>query len=100
MRAVPGQTLTPVKAATDRFTMVSKSGAGWWTLALGLSALVLGPLLGFGLVGLLSATAAFAAGVTAYRQGERSWMLWLGVALAIGVVCYLPFMSSDYPYTN
>ncbi len=89
-----------MKTAIDRFTTLSKTRTGWWTFGLGSSALVVGPLLGFGLVGLLLGIAALATGVSGYRQGERSWMLWVGVALAIGVVCYAPFMSHEYPYTS
>jgi hypothetical protein len=48
---------------------------------------------------MLLAVATFVAGTVAYRRGERSWMLWLGVGVAIGVIC-LPFKSTDYPYTN
>ena len=80
--------------------MVSKTRAGWWAFGLGLCGVILGPFLGFGLVGLLLAAASLAAAITAFRQGERSWMLWMGVALAIGAVCYLTLMPRDYPYTN
>jgi len=51
-------------------------------------------------MGLPLAITALGTRISAYRQGERSWTLWLGVVLAIGVVCYAPFMSSEYPYTN
>ena len=89
-----------VAGTTNPRPTIWKARAAPWTLGLGLLALVIGPLLGFGLVGLLLAIATFVAGVTAYRHGERSWMMWVGLALAIGVVCYLPSMPTNYPYTS
>ncbi|HET6810773.1 MAG TPA: hypothetical protein VFH50_07180 [Acidimicrobiales bacterium] len=65
-----------------------------------MATLAIGPFLGFGLVGLLLAASTIATGANAYSHGERSWMLWIGMAFAAGAVCYLPFMSSEYPYTN
>ncbi len=89
-----------VTGITNGLTQLPKTQTAWWTCGLSLAALLIGPVLGFALVGLLLAIAAIVAGITAVKQGERSWLVWLGVALAIGVVCYVPFMSSDYPYTN
>lgn len=89
-----------MKETIDRFTTRSTTRSGWWALGLGLSALLVGPLLGFGLIGLLLVIATLATGTAAFRRGERSWMLWLGAGLAVGVACYLPFMSTEYPYTN
>lgn len=83
----------------DRFRAAPRTGTAWWTVGLGVSGLVVGPFLGFGLVGLLVEVGALAAAVIAFRHGERSWLIWLGTAVAIGVICYLPFMSGAYPYT-
>lgn len=89
-----------VARPTDRLTSLPKTQTAWLTLALGLFGLLVGPFLGFGLFGLVLATATIIAGVTAYRRGERSWMIWLAMVLAIGVLCYLPFIPREYPYTN
>lgn len=86
--------------ASHSLTGLSHTSAGWWTLGLGVLAVLVGPIWGFGFVGLLVAIGTFGVGAAAYRHGERSWPTWLGVALAVGVICYLPFMSTTYPYTN
>ena len=94
------RTLVAVTATSHRLSGRPTTQAAWWTFGLGCCALVVGPVLGFGLVGLFLALTTFVTAVSAFRQGELLWVVWLGAALAIAVVCYLPFMSTDYPYTN
>ena len=72
----------------------------WWSLSLGVAALLIGPFWGFGFLGLLLAIATLITTVIAYRHGERSWIMWLGLAIALAVAAYVPFMPSQYPYTN
>ena len=107
------------KEVISKFKEKPKTKTAWWAMGLGLGAFLAGPLFGIftavirptidpesvnsenagvaiGFNGMMIAfvLAVFAliAGVRAFKKGERSWVLWLGLVPAVLVIAFCVFM--------
>lgn len=105
------------KEIISKFKEKPKTRTAWWAMWLGLSTVLIGPILGifaavlrpiidkasseniginigFGVMvfSLLLFVAALVAGVRAFKKGERSWVLWIGFIPAILVGVFWIFM--------
>jgi len=105
------------KEVISHFREKPKTKLAWWSMGLGLSTLLVGPVLGINaafinpyisslsnqtiglLVGLAIMAAALALsttalifGIRAYKSGERSWVMWLGFVPAIVIGGFWIFM--------
>lgn len=87
-------------ASTHHLLRAPTTNLAWWSLSLGVAASLIGPFLGFGFMGLLLSITTVVTTIIGYRLGERSWIMWLGLVIALAVAIYVPFMPSQYPYTN
>ena len=100
-----------------KMPFMPKSRLGKWAMGLGLSTLLIFPLLGIfaavirpiidkassentgavmgfgtGIVSLILSVFALVTGIRAFRKGERSWGLWIGFVPAILVGAFWIFM--------
>ncbi len=103
----------------SKFREKPKTKTAWWAMWLGLSSLLVMPLLGLfdsvirpiidpisvnsentgvriglgvGVLALIFSISAIVAGVSAFKKGERSWVLWVGFIPAILVGAFWVFM--------
>ena len=103
----------------SKFMGKPKTKTAWWAMGLGLGTLLVMPILGIfasvirpmidsisvnsentgarigfgvGVVALIFSISAIVAGVSAFKKGERSWVLWVGFVPAILVGAFWVFM--------
>lgn len=107
------------KEVISKFKEMPKTKTAWWAMGLGLGTLLVMPILGIfasvirpmidpisvnsentgarigfgvGVVALIFSISAIVAGVSAFKKGERSWVLWVGFVPAILVGAFWIFM--------
>jgi hypothetical protein len=105
------------KEIISQFKEKPKTKVAWWAMYLGLIAIFSGPLAGinaavvnpwiarvsgeklglaagfvFVFVILIVAISALVTGTLAYRKGERSWVMWVGLIPAILAAAFWIFM--------
>ncbi|TSC95104.1 MAG: hypothetical protein CEN87_116 [Parcubacteria group bacterium Licking1014_1] len=107
------------KEIISKFKEHPKTKKAWWAMGLGLGTLLAMPILGIfasvirpmidsisvnsentgasigfgvGVVALIFSISAIVAGVSAFKKGERSWVLWIGFVPAMLVGAFWVFM--------
>jgi len=106
-----------MKNEISHFKEKPQTKIGWWTMGLGLATVVIGPMLGIftallrqivdkesvtsqnfalgftgGLFGLILAVATYVSFARAFKKGERSWVLWVGLVPAVLIGAFWIFM--------
>jgi uncharacterized membrane protein YhaH (DUF805 family) len=114
------------KEIISKFKEKPKTRTAWWAMWLGLSTVLIGPILGIfasvlrpiidraisekigGLIGFISlifslllTVVALVVSIRAFKKGERSWVMWLGFILAIlGCVFWIVMIAGEFLFPH